>query len=68
MVTRARLMYVLCSSQLPFHRPRCCRCFLAFGNSVDVAGLVTHSETLPKMEDAFEALSLSMLARDTTAP
>lgn len=36
--------------------------------SVGVAGLVTHSETLPKMKDAFGALSLSMSARGTTAP
>ena len=37
-------------------------------NSAGVADLVTHSETLPKTQVAFGALSLLMLARETIAP
>ena len=37
-------------------------------DSVDVAGLVTHSETLPKMKGAFGALSSLRSARERTAP
>ena len=68
MGTLARSTCVLCSSQLPFHRLKCCRCSWAFGSFVDAAGPVTHSETLPKTKGAFEALSWSRLARETTAP
>ena len=68
MVTPAKSMYVLCSYQLPCHQRKCCRCFSAFGSSVDVVDFVTHSETLPKMKDAFGALSSSMSAKETNAP
>ena len=47
---------VLGNFQLPSHRPMCCRCFLAFEHSVDAVGLVTQSETLPKMRAAIGAL------------
>lgn len=68
MGTLGRLMCALCNSQPPFPRLKCCKYFSASVDSVGVAGPVTHSETLPKMKDAFGALSLSMLAKGRTAP